>query len=510
MLHAALLVSLLAAQTGPPTKPVPAQLVSAQTSLEADGAPAAPDRRPPNILFIIIDDMRPLLGCYGTPAITPRMDRLASEGTLFRRAYCQESLCHPSRTSVLTGCRPPTTRVFNLKADFRDALPDLTTLPQAFKNAGYLTRAVGKVHHGPGRLDDAPSWSEPCWRPEKRFYHTKHGRAIEDELDKEAKALGLFRFRPGPAFEAPEIPDGETMDGQIAAKAVEIMESAGKKPFFLAVGFRKPHLPFVAPKRYWDLYDMEEVPPPGYPEAPEGAASWAITNWTELRAYMGIPDEGPIDKETATMLRHGYLACISYMDALVGQLLDALDRLELRDDTIVCLWGDHGFHLGDLSMWCKLTNYEAAVRVPLILSAPGEYPRGARTSSLVELVDLYPTLCELAGLPIPEFCEGTSMVPLLEDPHRPWKPVAFSQIPVNDAERGRGLGRTLCNDRFRLIEWRFDNRKGPVAFELYDYHSDRLGSRNVAGDPDYAQALQTMRALLGRGWRGAREGLDTR
>ncbi len=508
MLTAVLLFSLA---VGPAGLPVQGDAGPAGDSSKplpvAASAPAPPAQRPPNVLFIIIDDLRPLLGCYGTPAVTPRMDALAAEGTRVRRAYCQESLCHPSRTSVLTGCRPPTTRVFNLKMDFRQALPDIATLPQAFKSAGYLTRALGKVHHGPGRLDDAPSWSEPCWRPEKRFYHTDEGHAIETELDKEAEALGVFRFRPGPAFEAPEVDDSVTMDGQIAAKAVEIMEGAGDQPFFLAVGFRKPHLPFVAPKRYWDLYDMEEIPPPGHGAMPTGAASWARTNWSELRSYMDIPNEGPLGEELAVNLHHGYLACVSYMDALVGQLLDALERLELRDDTIVCLWGDHGFHLGDLSLWCKLTNYEAAVRVPLIISAPGEYPRGGQSPRLVELVDLYPTLCELAGLPLPEFCEGTSMVPLLADPMRPWKPAAFSQIPVNDPERGRGLGRTLCDDRYRLIEWRFDNTKGPVAFELYDSHTDPLGTRNVAGDPGYASALQAMRDLLGRGWRGARQQL---
>ncbi|MDP6519576.1 MAG: sulfatase, partial [Planctomycetota bacterium] len=431
----------------------------------------------------------------------------ADSGTLFQRAYCQESLCHPSRTSVLTGCRPPTTRVFNLKTDFRQALPDIATLPQTFKAAGYATRALGKVHHGPGRLDDAASWSEPCWRPEKQFYHTEEGHALETELDKEAEARGVFRFRPGPAFEAPQIDDGETMDGQIATKAIEIMEGAGDQPFFLAVGFRKPHLPFVAPKRYWDLYDMEEIPALGHNQMPEGSAPWARTTWSELRSYMDVPDEGPLDEALAAKLHQGYLACVSYMDALVGQLMATLERLDLRENTIVCLWGDHGFHLGDNSLWCKLTNYEAAVRVPLIISAPGGYPRNTRSPRLVELVDLYPTLCELAGLPIPEYCEGLSMVPLLSDPALPWKPAAFSQIPVNDPERGRGLGRTLCNERYRLLEWRFDDTKGPVAFELYDYQADPQGKRNVAGEPSYATALQTMRDLLGRGWRGARQRL---
>jgi iduronate 2-sulfatase len=466
---------------------------------------------PLNVLFLIVDDLRPALGCYGDVAITPHMDALAARGTLFERAFCQQSLCNPSRTSVLTGYRPLKTGVSLQKTPlnaqrqrFRPALREIVTLPQRFKNAGYRTLALGKVHHGYGNLDDAASWSEKCWRPPFEFYHS--GQWNDREAEK------------APAWEAPEVDDHETMDGRIAVRAMELLEEMRDEPFFLAVGFHKPHLPFVAPKAYWDLYDGEAFAAAPSRSAPKNAPDCAVADRRELRGFADIPDSGPLPEAMARRLRQGYYACVSYADALVGEVLATLDRLELTDRTIVCLWGDHGYHLEDNSLWAKQTNFEVAMRAPLIISAPGALPRGKKTNGLVELVDIFPTLCELAGLSLPDAPEevgglgGTSLVPLMENPERSWKEAVFGRVGVDnpDPEAGprQGVGVTVRDDRYRMVEWRLPWREGkPHHYELYDLELDPHATVNLADDKDYKAALQHMRSLQRTGWRGIRRKL---
>jgi arylsulfatase A-like enzyme len=468
-----------------------------------------------NVLFIAVDDLRPELGCYGHPKVkSPNIDRLAARGMVFRRAYCQQAVSSPSRTSLLTGLRPDSTRVYDLRTHFRKHVPDVVTLPQHFKNHGYHSQAFGKIYHGAfmhahigGKLDDPPSWSVPSWRGGPRYYYTPEGvRIARERFKPRAKKLGVpvedwtKHFVRGLPTEAPEVPDSTLYDGQVAERGVQALRKLKDRPFFLALGFIKPHLPFVAPKRYWDLYDRSKIDLADNPFTPKGAPRLARTNWGELRAYHGVPRKGPVSDALARTLIHGYRACVSFVDAQIGRVLDELGRLGLRDRTLVVLWGDHGWKLGEHGMWCKHTNFELDARAPLILRAPGMKAAGEQTDALVEFVDIYPTLAELAGLSLPKHLEGASMVPLLAEPGRPWKSAAFSQYP-----RGRTMGTSMRTDRYRLTVWH--RRNAPekvVATELYDHTKDPAENANVAGEPAYADTVAVLRKRLRAGWRAAR------
>ena len=470
--------------------------------------PGVTSRPPPNVLFIAVDDLRPALGCYGdAAAISPRIDSLAARGTLFARAYCQQAVCSPSRNTVLTGRRPDTARIYDLPTNFRTTLPHVVTLPQHFRQAGYHAEAMGKIYHvGHGNHDDPASWSVPSWNPRGRAdgdpppARPKAGAAAKKPADRAAAKKA--RGRP---FAARDVADGDLPDGKIAGHAVErlgALKAAGK-PFFLAVGFHKPHLPFVAPKKYWDLHDPAKLPAGAPAGLPDGAPAYVGNGSGELRRYAGVPDKGPVPADLARTLVQGYYACVSYTDAQVGRVLDALDPLGLRDNTIVVLWGDHGFQLNDHGLFAKHTNFEQAVRVPLIVAAPGRGAGGARSDALVELADLYPTLAELAGLKAPAGVEGTSFVPLLDDPRRPWKTAAFSQWPkAIPGVGGDGMGYSVRTARYRLTEWTVPDTTYR-ALELYDYETDPHESRNVAKDPGYAKVAGEMSAVLKKGWRGA-------
>lgn len=458
-----------------------------------------------NVLFIAVDDLRTELGCYGVPAVqSPNIDRLAARGTVFDRAYCQQAVCSPSRTSLLTGCRPDTTRVYDLQTHFRKTLPDVVTLPQHFKDHGYFTRSVGKIFHG--GLDDARSWSKPPARAGRPMYALPENKSLVAR--KTAAAAGKefatpsarYNAMTGPAVECADVSDSTYSDGAIADAAIEMLREARDQPFFLAVGFLKPHLPFIAPQKYWDLYDREAIPPAPNPFPPRDVPSIALSNWGELRAYDGIPPQGPLSDEQAQTLKHGYYACVSYMDAQLGRVLDELDRLGLRERTVVVLWGDHGWKLGEHGEWCKHTNFENDTRAPLICAAPGQKSAGRHSAALVEFVDIYPTLCELAGLPSPTHLEGTSFAPLLDAPDRPWKRAAFSQYP-----RGRGvMGYSMRTDRYRFTRWM--NREGEeIARELYDHQSDPQENVNLADRSDTAQRVAELTEQAQAGWQAVRE-----
>ncbi|MGD8239114.1 MAG: sulfatase [Armatimonadota bacterium] len=449
-----------------------------------------------NVLFIAVDDLRVELGCYGdTAALTPHMDRLAEQGMVLNRAYCQEAVCNPSRASLMTGRRPDTIGVWDLRTHFRKRMPDVVTLPQHFKQHGYHAQSIGKIYHGKQAMQDAASWSAPA------TYEvlSKRDQYVLD-INRTQKAGKKMA-----AVENADVPDDAYVDGMVADAAIDALRQLKDRPFFLAVGIRKPHLPFSAPKRYWDLYDRAKLPPPPNPEKPEGAPELALHNWVELRGYTDIPDVGPLSPEQAMELRHGYYAATSYADAQIGKVVAELERLGLDRNTVVILWGDHGFHLGEHDLWCKTTNFELDTRVPLILSVPGMPRPGVTADALVEFVDIYPTLVELCDLPVPDGLEGTSMAPVLEDPDRPWKRAAFSQFPRPWPSRDepRVMGYSVRTAGHRYTEWLGRETGELQARELYDHASDPLETTNLADDPACESQRRRLEQMLKDGWQAA-------
>lgn len=465
----------------------------------AEGEAGEPPRRP-NVLFIAVDDLRPQLGCYGDPvAITPNIDRLAKMGVVFDRAYCQQAVCAPSRASVLTGRRPDATKVWDLKTHFRTVLPDVVTLPQYFKAHGYDSRNVGKIYHDPKNGQDSMSWSAP------------EIMAITDNAGPKyvlAENLGKKGSWKAAATECADVPDSAYVDGLVSNAAVKLLEELKDTSFFLAVGFRRPHLPFSAPKRYWDLYQADSIPLPDRNQAPEHAPAIALHNGVELRGYTDIPDTGGIPTDKIRELRHGYYACISYVDAQIGRLLDELERLNLLENTLIVLWSDHGFHLGELDLWCKTTNFELDTRVPLIISSPLLINTAIHSEALVELVDIYPTMVELAGLPIPDDLEGTSMVPVIADPQRKWKEGVFSQFPRPwmYKDEPEVMGYSIRTADFRYTEWRNLHNGVLEGRELYHYAIRDIEGKNLAGFPDYRSTELSMKQLLDGGWKNVLTG----
>lgn len=452
----------------------------------------------PNILLICIDDLKPTIGCYGDPlVVTPNIDRLAAQGLRFDAAYCNQAVCAPSRNSLLTGLRPETLGIYDLGTNFRKSRHDAVTLPQHFKSNGYRTEAFGKIFHiGHGNTNDKASWSTPHFRGKGDY------ALPENRPDKGTREEALFtnvppeqanRLPKGAPYESAEVADEAYADGLVAARAVERIAEGAKtpdEPFFLAVGFVKPHLPFCAPKKYWDLYDPAKFELAKLRQPPEGAPDFAPTDWRELRNYKGGPQTGPVDDKMQRQLIHGYYAATSYADAQVGKVLNALKANGLDKNTIIVLWGDHGWHLGDHGMWCKHTNYQQAARIPFIIDLPGDAPAGAVSKELVESVDLYPTLCELAGLALPYELDGASMLPILKDPAAKSDGVALHVYP-----RGKLLGRAVRTDRYRLVEWKAPGAPAEDAIlELYDYQTDPEESRNLAAEQP--EVVAELRAIL--------------
>jgi iduronate 2-sulfatase len=454
-----------------------------------------------NVLFIAVDDLRPQFGAYGDRVVkSPNLDRLARQGVTFNRAYCQQAVCSPSRTSLMTGRRPDTTKVYDLVTHFRTNIPDVVTLSQHFKNNGYHAQSLSKIYH-PGYNDEA-SWSVPHWTPRAKGQGPA-GQKAQAEQRAEAMKNGTDPSRArGLAWEAVDMADNQLQDGATADKAVEVLREVKDRPFFLAVGFLKPHLPFVAPKKYYDLYSTSEIKLASNPYPPKDAPPYALTGFGELRAYYGIPKKGPVSEQQARELIHGYYASISYMDAQAGRVLDELDRLGLREKTIVVLWGDHGWELGEHGEWCKHENYETSTHAPLLVSVPGLKTAGKKTNALVEFVDIYPSLADLCGLAKPAGVEGTSFKPVIENPDRPWKKAAFSQYPRNVPMHGRAMGYAMRTDRYRLVEWRALNDDFR-EYELYDHQTDPDENVNLAKQPEHAAKLKELLAQLHAGWQAA-------
>ncbi len=483
--------------------------------------------RHPNVLFIAIDDLRPELACYGVDAIhSPNIDALAASGVQFDRAYCQLAVCNPSRVSVLTGLRPDSSKVWTLDVRFRDTVPGVVTLPQHFKANGYTAISFGKIFHNP--WPDNRSWSEPHSWPKKSKLWSDDAKKRHADYREQMRADGksekaIERMR-APATGIVDVPDHEHIDGAIAQQAIRALrrfagkgaegasarlpaEASAKEgpathPFFLAAGFIRPHLPFVVPRKYWDLYQREAIPLAANTDFPKNYPSNvpAMNTMYELRDYMdyaGTPaaGEGLLTIAQQRELKHGYYASVSLIDAQVGLLLGELDKLGLADNTIVVLWSDHGWKLGEHGSWCKQTNYEIDARVPLIIRAPGGKANGRTTEALVELLDLYPTLCDLAGIEPPDHIEGRSLVPLLENPDRDWPHAAFSQF-YRRLDGEHFMGYAMRTDRYRYVDWKNRATNKTVAQELYDHRSDSGENTNLATSPAREKLLAKLRKQL--------------
>lgn len=514
----------------------------------------------PNILFIAIDDLRPELGCYGsTIAKSPSIDKLAKKGIVFNRAYCQESISGPSRASLMTGARPETIKVIENTTNFRDLNPEIITLPQQFRANGYETVYVGKIFHPPF-TDPILSWSR---KPvEDKLVGNRQkllgGYALPEnqEISKKNKAdiiakygdVGIEGLGSGPAYECADVPDNTYQDGFNTDLAIatmkDMLEKNPNKPFFLGLGLIRPHLNWIAPKKYWDMYDEDKIPLTLQPHAPENAAAMGLSASFELRVREGIPKAGPIDSVLARKLRHAYLASVSYSDAQVGKMMDALEKAGILDNTIVILFGDNGWHLGDMGVWGKATNYEYATRIPLIIYTPGMKAkcRGTKSDALVELVDMYPTLCDLAGIAKPSHLEGQSFTPVLANPKAEWKKAVFSQYPdpalrewaANPLSKGmretyfgpliqevenkikaqqkgkwdrdlfekRMMGYTMRTDQYRLVVWKDYTKpeSKPYFIELYDHKTNPMETKNIAStSPEIVKKLMVQ---FNVGWKG--------
>lgn len=474
----------------------------------------------PNILLFSMDDLKPELSCYGSKMVkTPNMDELANSGMLFSHHYVQQAICGPSRASMLCGLRPDTTKVWDLQHTCREECPTAFSMQEYFKNAGYETAGGGKIVHGFKDYDPL-SWSIPYVHSETlpyadgkvpALYARYQGKAVHAAYEK-LKESGLKSYGENqrfmcnlnakPSTECLEQPDDAYHDGALTVWGMDMLEqfSSAEKPFFLTLGYRKPHLPFVAPKKYWDLFDRDKIDLAEFREMPEGAPDFAYHSGSELGGYTDIEiDELKDELEKQRELIHGYYACVAYVDAQIGKMMAKLKETGLDKNTIVVLWGDHGWHLGDHNIWCKHSTYEQATRSPLLIFAP-DFPAGGKTESMVESVDIFPTLCELAGLPVPRQLEGKSLVPILKDPSEKVKEFSMSQYPDHGGKKL--MGYSLRTERYRLVLWmpnevsrtgEFD-RSLVVATELYDYQLDPLETVNQVGNPKYIQVLQDLEA----------------
>ena len=479
--------------------------------------PAAQER--PNVLMIVVDDLKPNMGSFGdTQAITPAMDRLSARGTVFLNSHCQQAVCGASRASALTWLRPDTVQVWDFQSRMRDALPDLRTLPQYFKEAGYHTASIGKILDPrccDGReTNDTASWSRPHSTMNaphladsyfgdteiKRRLEEGEARAKEAGITSRKDVIAFTEYFPTTECLEENVPDNFYEDGMRTDRAVDLLGEFGAagKPFFLAVGYKKPHLPFVAPKKYWDMYDPDSLELAAYQQMPEGAPEYHFQDSWELRSgYAPIPD-GRLPDEMQRHMIHGYYACVSYIDSQIDKLMQSLEENGLLENTIVVLWGDHGWHLGDHGMWCKHTNYEQATRSPLLIVDPRMDYQTRETMKPVEFLDMAPTLAELAGLPVLESFEGVSLVPLLECPDSTIKRFAVSQFPRSKGAPNNLMGYAFRDEQHRLILWLEMDYKGGqrqgklVDTELYDYALDPLETRNLAVDPEQAGLLGEM------------------
>ena len=466
-------------------------------------SPLAAER--PNVLLILVDDLKPAMRCYGDNAAkTPNMDALASRGIRFDLAYCNQAVCAPSRFTLMLGSHSTSTGLYGLGSHLRNAYPGAVTMPQHFAKHGYRTESLGKVFHiGHGNQGDPESFSVPHFHDKVIEYlapeSTDGGKLTREEALFTNQKLGQIRSLPrGAAYESPMAKDNDYADGRVADETVKRLKAAKQRlakngtPFFITAGFVRPHLPFSAPKKYWDMHDPAKLPMPVNKAFPKDAPKVALKRGGEIAAFKPVPSNGEIDEELTRKLIHGYYASTSYVDAQIGKVTRALEQLGLAKDTIVVLWGDHGWHLGDLSIWTKHTNFEQANRIPIIIVAPGVAKPGSVTSQLAETVDIFPTLSELVGVPAPsgpQPIDGVSLVPVLRNPNARVRDHAYHAYP-----RGGKLGRAIRTQRYRLVEWKKHSDPGAgVDYELYDYKTDPWETQNQYIDrPKIAKRLKTI------------------
>ncbi len=455
-------------------------------------------KKKPNVLFIAVDDLRPELNCYGAGYMkTPNIGRLANQGVLFKHAYCQQAVCAPSRNSIMTGLRPDAMGIYDLRTFFRLKVPDVVTLSEHFINNGYHAETMGKIFHtGHGNQNDKQSWSVPKWNPNEVLGKLSDiTRGDTTNLQSDFPAIEGKRL----PYYCSDAPEKNMTDARVAKVAVDRIKAIKDSTFFLAVGFIKPHLPFVSPRKYWNMYDETKIQIPER-EAPAGMPDFSMASFGELRKYHGIPAEGYLDDETSRKLIHGYYAAVSMIDAQIGKLLDALDANGLSENTIIVLWGDHGWKLGEYGNWCKHSNMELDTNAPLIISAPG-MQRGAKTESLAEFVDVYPTLCDLSGLDKPKHLEGKSLVPVLKNPEVKIKDVAISQYPRGKSlgydQKQELMGYSMRTGNYRFTRWqKYENPSDIAAVELYDHTKGNIATVNLAEKPEYKEEVTRLNELL--------------
>ena len=464
-------------------------------------ATAALAAEKPNVLFIASDDMRPQLGCYGDPIVkSPNLDALAKRGMLFERSYVHQALCSPSRISMLSGRYPATTGIFEIGRTLRTTMPDITTMPQHFKNNGYHTRSLGKIYHV--GIDDDASWTIPAWHSQQPRTSKATKAAVAKHVA-EAKAKSAEIPQKGiagrnsaiPPFESVDCADDDLLDGDTAKNAIEQLREHAKnpgQPFFLAVGFANPHVPWIAPKNYFDLYDPAKLPLAKNEFRPKGAPEFAATSGADFYWYKDVPqvsgDKLPEDFKRGCL--HGYLAAISYVDAQVGRLMAALEETGLAKNTIVVFWSDHGYYMGEHTWWGgKHNNYEGATRNCLIIASPAQKTAGQKTTALAQSVDLAPTLTELCSLPPNNGFQGRSLKPVLDDPKSTVNDAAFSWYPKSGY-----LGVTMRTDKWRYVEW--TKPGAPTERELYDIVHDFQNDFNVADKPEHEKMIAMMSEKL--------------
>jgi iduronate 2-sulfatase len=452
----------------------------------------------PNVLLVCVDDLRPELNCYGAGHIvSPNIDELADESVVFTRAYTQQAVCAPSRNTLMTGLRPDGLGIYDLSTFFREKAPDVVTLSQYFMQNGYQAEGMGKIYHtGHGNKNDTLSWSVPHWYPNQLINQREpvtsgDTTGLQTSFPKiDGKNIPWVDSR---------LPEDLHNDAMVTTHALERMEALKGKPFFLAVGMIKPHLPFVAPSRYWDLYDPAKIIVPST-DKPDEYPPYAFTNWGELRKYHGIPAEGLLSEEDAINMIHGYYACVSFIDAQVGRLTRKLKELGLYENTIIVIWGDHGWKLGEYGDWCKHTNYELDTRIPVIVKVPQENgQKGWKSDAIIETVDIYPTLCDLAGLEMPDHLQGSSFRQVLESKSVEWDEVAFSQYPRSTRKNNQQIklmGYSMRTPDYRITRWIDRDTRETMDTEIYDHTGKDPEMINLAPRTEYQELLERLNREL--------------